>query len=264
KLTVGLAAAAGLLAGSGVYLASQARGEAAAARQLDGESARWETALQETAGRDTREQSLRNAPPPAGASAPAAKPASSLAAAEALLNQEIAENPKLRQQLGKMLRASFRLEYGPLARTLGLSSEQFDQVGALDLKLRSDLFDAEQAARLAGVDSARDPGLRLLEQQARGQYATALRAAVGEDAAAQILAFGRMAEAHQLASEAAAAGAYAGTPLSAADTDQLARQLAEASPDYRRGDDFDAESVNWEQFLDQAGGILPPAVRQAL
>jgi hypothetical protein len=87
---------------------------------------------------------------------------------------------------------------------------------------------------------------------------------VGQEDAAQLIEFDRMAGAHQLASEAAAADAYAGTPLSAADTDQLARRLAEASPDYRRGGAFDAQSVDWGQFLDQAGGTLPPAIRQAL
>ena len=265
KLTVGLVAAAGLLAGSGVYLALQARSQAEAARSLDRESARWEAALQETTGRAAHEQALlgaaRSAP---GSAAPSAKPASSLAEAQAFLNQEIAENPQLRQQLGKMLLASFRLEYGPLAKSLGLGPEQFDRVAALNLKLRSDQFDAEQAARLSGLDPARDPGVRVLEQQARDQYAAGLRAAIGDAAATQFLDYDRMADAHQAAAEVAAESAYAGTPLGSADADQLARQLAEASPGYQQGGAFDLKSVDLKRFLEQEGGSLSPAARQAL
>jgi RNA polymerase sigma factor (sigma-70 family) len=254
KLTVGLAAGLGLLAlGSAFY----SRGQAQAAAHAIGR-------LERTCAELTADLQALPAGPvaTAGGGAPvhpaAAKPATAAPSAE-VLNREIAENPALRQALGRRFLADYRLKYGPLAQTLGLTAAQLTTLAQADLKLRSDLFDLQQAARLMGKEDEVDATLATLEQQVREGHARVVQDQLGESAWRQFQEYDRTYGAREIANQVAAGTFYSPTPLTPPQAAVLLQALAPlpgASPD--------PDAVDWDGALARVAGALPPAQLAAL
>jgi hypothetical protein len=174
-----------------------------------------------------------------------------------VLNREIAENPQLRHQLGLYLLAAFKLKYAPLVQTLGLPQGTLDQLGALDLKMRSDLFDLAQAVRLQGVDANSDPNVTALAQKIRDQHAEAVQNLIGPQGVQQMNDYDRLYDARDLAKQVAA-GTYFGTdPLTSAQADQLIQILVESDLGATSGGSAEVQNLDWDSALTQAAAVLP-------
>jgi len=269
KLTIGVVAASSLLAlGSGVYYEAQARAARQSGQLLGREAAQFEAGLRALPARQAGEEeriaamkAARERPPVPRPEEPPEKPAP--VAADAL-NREIAENPKLRQALGQDFLARYRLKYAPLAKAMGLSDAQLGQLSVGDLRMRADLFDLEQAARLMGLDPATNGSLGGLEQRVRDAHTEAVRAMIGEDGMRQFQEYDRSYAVRDIANQVAAATFYSTTPLTSGQADVLTRLLASSNPTFQRGGEADLDTVDWDGALAQAAGVLPPGQVAAL
>jgi len=265
KMTIVLVGSCGLLAlGSGLYYASQARAATAALMPAPSQTQdRLQAVLQQVAQERSQALVLRG---------PGDHPATAKSMAAAftgptgtIISEEIAENPQLRQLLAANFRAQFDLTHRALFRELNFSPEQVAQFENLKLKLMSDLYDLQQAARLRGAaDSGTDPALLAAEQQVRDGYNDALRGLVGEPARARVEDYERTLPARALASQVAADVYYSSTPLTSEQADRMVAVIAAQSSAYRDGGPVDPATLNWEGVFVQAQGVLTPPQLAAL
>jgi len=265
KMTTVLVGSCGLLAlGSGLYYASQARTATAALRPAPAPAQdRMQAVLQQIA--NERNRAVVPRAPEDQAVAPKPVAPATAGTTGAIISEEIAENPQLRQLLAANYRAQFALTHGPLFRELNFSPEQIEQFETLKLKLMSDLYDLQQAARLRGTgDPGADPALQAAEQQVRDRYGDALRGLVGEPASARVQDFERILPARALASQAAAEVYYSSTPLTQEQADRMVQIIAAQSAAYREGGPVDPAALNWDGLLVQAQGVLTPPQLAAL
>lgn len=265
KMTIVLMGSCGLLAlGSGLYYASQARAATAALMPAPAQAQdRLQAVLQQVA----QERSRAAVPRGPGDHPAAAKPMTSAVTGPTgtILSEEIAENPQLRQLLAANFRAQFDLTHRALFRELNFSPEQIAQFENLKLKLMSDLYDLQQAARLRGAaDSGADPALLAAEQQVRDVYSDALRGLVGEPARARVEDYERTLPARALANRVAAGVYYSSTPLTPAQADRMVEIIAAQSAAYRGGGPVEPAALNWEGVIEQAQGVLTPQQLTAL
>jgi RNA polymerase sigma factor (sigma-70 family) len=267
KLTIVLVGSCAILAlGSGLYYALQARAATAALMHMPSPAHaqdRLQAVIQQVAGERSRAAILREP----GDHSAAAKPMAPTVTGPTgtIINEEIAENPQLRQLLAANFRAQFDLTHGLLFRELNFTPEQVGQFETLKLKLMSDLYDLQQAARLRGAaDSGADPALQAAEQQVRDRYNDALRGLVGEPARARVEDYERTLPALALANQVAAGVYYSATPLTKEQADRMVAIIAAQSSAYRDGGPVDPAALNWEGVLVQAQGVLTPPQLAAL
>ena len=277
RLALGFAGLCGVLAlGIGVYFAAQvglgkaASGQAAAAeadlraRLLDGRR-QLAAEMKKAAGLRSALGSMRTPKPATAASGTEGR---SKVTGE-FLGEEIAENPQLRHVLAQSYRAQFKIRYGPLFHELGLRPEEIDRFGNLQLKMFSDIYDLQQAARLRNPGAAPDdPALAGLEDKIAGQRDAALRDLLGEPGFQKYTQYEATLPAQPLVNSVAANLYYSPTPLSAQEAAQLTRIIAAQIPPSPR-DSFglpkvDAGSLNWDNILSQAQGALLPGQVAAL
>jgi RNA polymerase sigma factor (sigma-70 family) len=259
KLTIGIVAACGLLAlGSGVYYREQAQASGPWRLALERACTQLEAALQglpeERAREAARIASLKTAPPAAGGGPAMAAPDPLLSSA---LEAELAENPQLRLAFAKSFLNDYRAHYGSLAEQLGWSAAQMDQAGRLELKLRSDFFDLEHAARLMGKDPATDAAVRSMEQQLQQASEAAVAGVIGQDGLGQQQEYDRSFAARDIASQVAAGSFYGAAPLGPAQADALTHLLMNGSAAFQQGGKLEPDTIDWDGVLAQATGVLP-------
>jgi RNA polymerase sigma factor (sigma-70 family) len=265
KFTIGVVAACGLLAlGSGAYYSEQRRESAQSIVRLHRETDQLEAALR------ALPSSSRTMPVSAGKPQPVrpvqgtgATGAKSQALAD-FLNREIAENPQLRRALGRSFTAEFRLKYTPLAKTLGWSETQLSQLAVADLKMRSDLFDLDQAARLSGDDLSADPSLDALKQRVVNAHADTVSTLIGADGWQRWQDYDRSYAAQDIANQVAGGTFYGAAPLTASQAAALTQVLANNSPAFQQGGAIDPTTLDWDRALAQATAVLPSAQVEAL
>jgi RNA polymerase sigma factor (sigma-70 family) len=275
KLALGLTGLCGVLAlGTGIYFAVGIGFEEAA----DGTSA--DAALRARLLDDRRQlvTEMKKAAELRSAlgSMKTPKPATAASATEGqskvtgdFLGEEIAENPQLRHVLAQSYRAQFKIWYGPLFHELGLKPEEIDRFGNLQLKMFSDIYDLQQAARLQNPGAAPDdPALASMEDKIASQRDSLLRDLLGESGFQEYTQYEATLPAQPLVNSLAANLYYSPTPLSAQEADQLTRIIAAQIPPSPR-DSFglpkvDAATLNWDNILSQAQGALLPGQVAAL
>jgi hypothetical protein len=277
RLALGFAGLCGVLAlGIGVYFAAQVgHGKAAS-----GQAAAAEADLRARLLEDSRQLSAERMKADALRSAlgAARKPAQQTTVSgndgspkrsEDFLDEEIAENPQLRHLIAQSYRAKFKVSYGRLFRELGLKPEEIDRFGNLQLKMFSDIYDLQQAARLQNPGSpSGDPALGAMEDRIASQRDTALRELLGESGFQKYTRYEATLPVQPLVNGLAADLYYSPTPLTAQEADQLARIIAAQLPQ-RTGislgvPKIDAGALDWDNILAQAQGNLLPEQFAAL
>jgi hypothetical protein len=189
--------------------------------------------------------------------------------AEDFLDEEIAENPQLRHLIAQSYRARFKISYGPLFRELGLKPGEIDRFGTLQLRMFSDIYDLQQAARLQNPGSPPgDPALGAMEDKIAGQRDAALRELLGEPGFQKYTQYEATLPVQPLVNGLAADLYYSPTPLTAPEAGQLAQIIAAQLPP-RTGvtlglPKIDAGALDWDNILSQAQGSLLPEQFAAL
>jgi hypothetical protein len=183
------------------------------------------------------------------------------------LKEEIAENPQLRRLLAQSYRAQFKISYGPLFRELGLKPEEIDRFGNLQLKMFSDIYDLQQAARLQG-SSGESQVLADMEDKITSQRDAGLRGLLGESGFQKYTEYESTLPAQPLVNSLAANLYYSPTPLTAPQADQLSKIIAAEIPPRPKNSiglpKTDAGALNWDNILSQAQASLLPGQVAAL
>jgi hypothetical protein len=277
KLALGIAALCGVFSlGTGIYFAARIRsGNSAAASHAAADAglrARLLDDRTQLAAEKDKAARLGNA---LGA-LQARKPDTAVSGAEGQsklsaesLYEEIAENPQLRRLLAQSYRVQFKISYGPLFRELGLKPEEIDRFGNLQLKMFSDIYDLQQAARLQNPGTPPDDRvLAGMEDKVANQRDAALRDLLGEAGFQKYTEYEGMLPAQPLVNSLAANLYYSPTPLMAQEADQLAKIIAAQIPSRSKDPiglpKIDAGALNWDNILSQAQGTLLPGQLAAL
>jgi hypothetical protein len=270
KLTVEVVAVCGLVAlGVGLYYHVQLNRSREAvlalqqgAAQLDGKmqavsAQRAKAEAQVAAAKAAAEQKAASGAP--AAAGPRESP-------NDILMREMTENPEMRQALGKYFIAGYRLHYAQLARMAGFSEAQMSQLADANFKKWSDQLDLTQAIRLSGDSGNSDTNVaqRALQQKISDAFDEAVRGAVGQAGFQQVQDFDRTYSARTMANQVAAGAASGAAPLTADQTDQLARLIADGSPDYRQGNGVNVDKLDWDKVMAQATTLLSPEQMTAL
>ena len=252
KMTMGIVAACGLLAlGSGIYYRAQALASGRSTLALARACAQLEAGMPAPPGKEDASATTPQSP----LSRPAAAK-SGMDGTKEVLNRELAENPELRQAYAKNFLAAFKLKYGSLARSLGWSGSQMDEVSHLELKELSDRYDLVQAASLMGKDGT-DATLASMEEQVRGVNRAAEIGVVGEVGVQAMQDYDRAYAAQEIAGQVAAGSFYSSAPLSATQADTLRQLLTQGSPAFQQGGSLERDSIDWDGVLARASTLLP-------
>jgi hypothetical protein len=274
KFAIGFAGLCGALAlGTGIYFAAQVPSENASGQA---EAADLRARLQEDSRQLAAERKKAEALRSALAAVRNPAPGTAVSAQEgpakgtgAFLDEEIAENPQLRHLIAQSYRAKFRISYGPLFRELGLKPEQIDRFGNLQLKLFSDIYDLQQAARLQNPGSPPgDPALGAMEDKLASQRDAALRELLGDSGFQKYTQYEATLPVQPVVNGLAADLYYSPTPLTAQEAGQLTTIIASQIPP-RTGvslglPKIDAGALDWDSILAQAQGSLLPQQLAAL
>jgi hypothetical protein len=175
----------------------------------------------------------------------------------------LAANPRLFALGVRAYRANLGLHFGSLYRSLALAPDQIERFEDLMTRHQEDTLDLNAAAAARGLDDA-DPAVVALRGQEDEQLRAAQAALLGEAGFQQLQQFNREQPVGDIVTNVATTMALSSTPLSSAQAGQLTRFLADASSAYQSGNPADTATIDWDQVLSQAQGILSNAQYEAL
>jgi hypothetical protein len=271
KLTIGLVAACGLLAlGVGLYYHAELVKSQRAAQRLELEYTQSDARLKALSDQrvkvDAAVAAAKEAASRETAKADAAGGSRATIGAGNTFLSEATENPELRQALGKYFNAEFHLHYLQLAKMMGLSDDQMNQLADAYFKRWSDQTDLSQARQLSGdnSDSGANAAYQTLAQKVSAAYDDAVRGVVGDAGFQQIHDFDRTYSARTIAYQVAADAAASSAPLTPEQTDQLLQLVADGSPEYRSGGNVNPSKLDWDRVMTQATGMFSPAQLRSL
>ena len=173
------------------------------------------------------------------------------------IQQILRDNPTLQNLQFAARRAQLSITYGPLYRSLHLSPtqiEKFEQNLLHREEQQSDIFAAAQAQGISNRDSAS----RQLIQHAETEYQSAQRELLGEAGARELRDYDRFSTIREITSGLAGAAAMAGTPLDAAQAEQLVGTLARSARPFPNTDYPDPNKIDWSRVAEQAKTFLRP------
>lgn len=169
----------------------------------------------------------------------------------------IARDPNLQAKYFATRRRVFMDAYGPLLRKLRLGGEDekkfLDQLMSFDQTSNDLVF----AARLQGV-SPGDPALNKLKQEMWAQLREQQTELLGPAGADEVKEYNRTLGARAVVTRFAGLAAYAGTPLSLEQANQMAQSIADSSPKYQSGGDSDLTQVDWVRADQNLRAVLNP------
>jgi len=271
KFTIGLVAACGLIAlGVGLYYHVQLVRSQRAARGLELEYAQSDARLRAVSDQRAKVDAALAAAQEAAShkTAQADAPEGSRAtigAGDAFL-RAATENSELRQALSNYFSAEFHIHYIQLAKIMGLSEAQMNQLADAYFKRWSDQADLSRARQLNGgnADSGADEAYQTLVRKVSAAYDDAVRGVVGDAGYQQIHDFDRTYPARTLAYQIAADAAASSAPLTPEQTDQLLQLVADGSPSYRTGGNVDLFRLDWDKVMTRATAMFSPAQLRSL
>jgi hypothetical protein len=169
--------------------------------------------------------------------------------------REFEKDPK--QQIHRLAarRLALAAIYGPLFRSLGLSSVQSEKFLDLTLKGEEQQMDLSAIMRSQGL-SEDDAVVAKLQKESDAELQGALRELLGEAGYRQAQDYGRTSVVRELVSGLAGAAAVAGVPINAQQAEQLTYLLANASSRYRSGGPAEVAEIEWDKIDTPARAIL--------
>jgi|GEM_PF-2260962 len=173
------------------------------------------------------------------------------------IQQILRDNPTLQNLQFAARRAQLSITYGPLYRSLHLSPtqiEKFEQNLLHREEQQSDIFAAAQAQGI----STGDPAYQQLAKQIENEYQSAQRELLGDAGARELRDYDRFSVLREIVSGLAGADAMAGTPLDAAQAEQLVGTLARSARPFPNTDYPDPNKINWSRVAEQAKTFLRP------
>jgi hypothetical protein len=197
--------------------------------------------------------------PPTAPKTPETAPQAAPRSMPSSQSELISTDPKLEILDLKWSRAVVGLEYGPLYRSLGLSSKQiikFEENYLKHAELSMDLAAVARGKGDAGKETA-----AVLKQQARSNYEAAQIELLGAEGFRQVEEYIRtLVPRNVFVLGLAGAAAFEGVPLTAQQGDQLWQAAIKASrtDSSAKGSELIA-AVDWDALDAQAEQILTPA-----
>jgi hypothetical protein len=178
--------------------------------------------------------------------------------AEAQMQQKIQElrnDPK--EQIRRLVarRLALATIYGPLFRSLCLSSAQSEKFLDATLKGEEQQMDLSAVMRSQGL-SEDDPMVAKLQRESDAELQAAQRELLGEAGYRQAQDYGRTYVVRELVSGLAGAAAVAGTPITVQQAEQMTQLLANSSGHYRNGGPADVAEIEWDKIDTLARPIL--------
>ncbi len=141
------------------------------------------------------------------------------------------QNPDFARALVTQQKSALDLRYADLFRRLNLAPDQVDRLKDLLVERQSAAADVMAAAREQGMDGrANRDELRQLVQSTQADSEEAIRAFLGEGGYNDYKTYEQTQPQRALVSQLETKLSYGGSPLQAAQMDQLVRILAETSP----------------------------------
>jgi RNA polymerase sigma factor (sigma-70 family) len=189
----------------------------------------------------------------------------------ALANQNLKEkiavmaNPEVQRTRIEMERLSLGIRYSQLYRNLNLTPEQITRFEARWVESRMESADIFSAAQANGV-APNDPAILALAGEAKKKYEEDLRAVLGETGYAELTRYERSYPAREAVGALSGNLAFAGTPLTRDQINQLTLAIAGQSAGYQKGErvaDRGAD-VNWPAVATQAQQFLTGTQLDAL
>ena len=175
----------------------------------------------------------------------------------------LAANPGLFALGVRVYRANLGLHFGPLYQALRLSPGEIEKFENMMTTHQEQMLDLNAAAQARGLGDT-DPAVVGLRQQEDQQLRAEQIALLGHAGFRQLLQFNRAQPVGDIVTNVATTVALTSTPLSAAQAGQLTQFLADASADYQSGSEANPSTINWDQVLFQAQGVLSRAQYDAL
>jgi hypothetical protein len=167
-------------------------------------------------------------------------------------------------QLAKLarIRGQLKLEYGPLYRQLGLSPDEIAKFETNVMNSREKLSDLGTAIVQAGV-SFDDPKVREMYRPISDEFRIAQQQLLDESRYQQFGEYERMKDARSTTEQFAAEALLDDMPLTITQADQLARTMANASANFRRGSPV-LSDIDWSAVDAGAAGFLTQAQSKLL
>lgn len=183
---------------------------------------------------------------------PKSPPRASLSILEMIRDDPEAEALYLESQ-----RAQLSSMYGPLIRSLDLSTEGAAKFQAHQLQRRETMMDLNDALRTQGAASA--TAVAQLRADAEKRYADAQRELLGDEGYRAMQDYERTASFREVVGMVAGMAAIEHVPLSPEQADALVRAAADASSNYRAGGSLVIVALDWAAVETRAREILSPA-----
>ncbi len=191
----------------------------------------------------------------------AAKPADLTARHEEVIDRLVVNNPELRKLYARQQTIRFRVRYGPLYRTFGLTPEQvgaFERIRSDNVLAQSDVFKEGLAQGLAKSD----PIVQDLIKQVNQRQEDNLRALLGAEGVQQLQTYERTLPLRNVANTLADSVYFTDTPLTPKQADQLTQVVVESMSMPPGSNTLGA--INWEKVLAKAPTVLTPVQLEAL
>ena len=189
------------------------------------------------------------------------------------------QSPALQAQYLEAKRSRIERSYGPLFKSLNLSTDQIARFGdllmqreqqALDIAgavpgaLNSNFSDGQWftgslTLSVGGpAGSADAQAAAKLMQQAKQGFQHAATDLLGPDGYGQLATFERARPMRGVVDDVAGSLATSSSPLTPDQANQLTQLLAGASASYAKGRTATLSPIDWDQVLQQAPGVLSP------
>jgi hypothetical protein len=172
-------------------------------------------------------------------------------------------NPALRTLFKQSFRANLGLRFLSWYKKAHVSPEQIERFEVLMTDAEQDKVDLQAAAKTQGL-MANDPSLANVRQQAAEKLRKAQKEILGDASYQSLLQDGRLRPLEGFTMSFASLVAYAGTPVSAPQIDQLLDVLGNASSQYQTGGRANLSTIDTKRMLQQAEPILTPVQYAAL
>jgi hypothetical protein len=145
--------------------------------------------------------------------------------------RELVNKPEVQAMIGFQQRAAIEANYGPLFKSLNLSSEQAEKLKAVLADRQTTLQDVYAAAREQGISPREHPeAFRKLISDAQNEINNSIKGVIGEAGFAQLQTYEQTLPQRNLVNELQQRLSYTTTPLTPAQAEQLVQILAANAP----------------------------------
>jgi len=157
----------------------------------------------------------------------------------------MAADPKMRKLYLDAFQANLALRFGALYRQFHLAPAQIARFEQLATDHADDQVTAEIAALQQGM-SLDDPEFKALRQKDTAVFYAAISDEISPAVSARVIALDHIVQSQGLANEILTMRGPGSAPVTSEQVEELAQDLANASPAYQGGGNASTQDINWD------------------